>query len=182
MKLNKLMILLIVVIGLLLPACGGSQAPSGPKKTFQPEWYGMETENDKYYFAYGNAEKTAQNMAEQAAFANGMAEAAVRVETQVKTMTKNFMSEAGVDNPEVTALTEQATKVIANQKFNGTQVTKRDTYTMENGRYKAFVQIGIPKADVNKALVDRVKKEEALYNRFRASQSFEELDKETSGK
>ncbi len=182
MKLSTMMILLIVLTGLILSACGGNNAAKEPKKAFEPAWYGQETENDTYMFTYGNAEKTNRNMAEQAAGANAIAEAAVRIETHVKTMTKNFMSEAGVDNPEVTALTETATKIIANQKFNGATITKRDVYTMENNRYMAFIQYGIPKADVNKSLVDRIKKEEALYNRFRATQSFEELEKETSGK
>lgn len=180
MKLRRVMIIILAISGLLILACGGGsgKSVSGPKEVFMPEWYGVETENDTYLFCYGNAEKVSQNMSEQAAIANGFAEAANRVEAHVKSMTKNFMSEAGVDNPEVVALTEQATKVIANQKFNGTVVTKRKVYTMENGRYKTFVQVAIPKADVNKSMVDKIKREESLYNRFRASQAFEELDKE----
>lgn len=180
MKLTKIMVIMLALSGLVFIACGGGSAkqPTGPKEVFSPDWYGVETENDTYLFCYGNGEKVSQNMSEQAAIANGMAEAANRVEAHVKSMTKNFMSESGVDNPEVVALTEQATKVVANQKFNGTTITNRKTYTMENGRYKTFVQVAIPKADVNKATVDRIKKEESLYNRFRASQSFEELDKE----
>ncbi len=180
MKLTKIVTALLVVGSLFLIACGGPGGSSMPKQVFQPDWYGTVTQNDTYIFCYGNGEKVSQSMSEQAAYANAMAEAANYVEAHVKSMTKNFMSEAGVDNPEIVALTEQATKVIASQKFNGTSIQKRQTFTVENGRYKTFVQIAIPKADVNKATVDRIKKEEALYNRFRASQSFEELDKEVN--
>ncbi len=182
MKVLRFVIAALILTSLFLLGCGGSEqkAPAGPKEVFQPNWYNLQ-DNPEMVYSYGNAEKVSQNASEAAALANAYAEAAMYVENYVKTMTKNFISEAGVDNPEVTALTEQVTKLVAQTKFVGAMVTERKTYTMENGRYKTFVRLAIPKADVQKNLVDRIKREEALYNRFRASQSFEELDKETGG-
>lgn len=180
MKFSRIMLIIVVLASFLFVACGQENKPTGPKKVYEPDWYGTQSENDTYLFCYGKADKTNQNMAFSAATANSYAEAANRIEAHVKTMTKNFMSETGVENPEVTALTEQATKVISNQTFNGSTITKRETIELAPNKYQTFVQLAIPKADVNKSLVDKIKKEEALYNRFRASQSFEELDKETN--
>ena len=177
MKFTKIMVIAFALIGILLVACTPDAAKK-PREVFQPDWYGEEIENDVYLFSYGNGKNINSNMSETSAKSNAMAEAALGVEAYVKTMMKNFMSEAGVENPEVVSLTEQATKVIANQKFNGTSFTKRKTYVLNNNRYKTFIQVGIPKAAVNKATMDKIKNEEALYNRFRASQSFEELDRE----
>ncbi len=177
MKNLHLLTVLTVIATLFLVACGGSAAPKGPVAVFEPDWYGNVTENENFVFTYGNSEKVSQNASESGAHANALAEGAHYVETHVTTMTKNFMSESGYENPEVVALTEQITKIVANTKFQGTQITQRKTYVVENGRYKTFMQVAIPKAAINKELVDRIKKEEALYNRFRASQAFDELER-----
>ncbi len=47
-----------------------------------------------------------------------------------------------------------------------------------NNNYKTFVRLSVPSDVVNKRMVDEIKKEEALYNQFKASQSFDELEKE----
>jgi hypothetical protein len=57
-------------------------------------------------------------------------------------------------------------------------VTKQETIVTDDNRYKTFVRVSIPKEAVNENLVDKIKKEEALYNAFKASQSFKELDEE----
>ena len=45
--------------------------------------------------------------------------------------------------------------------------------------YKAFIRLSVPKDVIEQTLAKEIKKEEALYNAFKASQSFQELDKET---
>ncbi|MCK9329114.1 MAG: hypothetical protein PHY08_05110 [Candidatus Cloacimonetes bacterium] len=180
MNILRLLTIITLLSSLFLVACGGSSAPKGPKEVFSPDWYQTVTENETYVFTYGNAEKVSQNASESGAYANAMSEAALYVESHVQTMIKNFISESGEENPEVVSLTENVTKMVANTKFQGAQITQRKTYIVENGKYKTFMQVAIPKDAINKDLVDRIKKEEALYNRFRASQAFEELEKATS--
>ena len=87
------------------------------------------------------------------------------------------MSEAGIDNPQVLALTEQVVRTTANQRFSGTSISQRQLYQNENGRYQAFVQVAVPKAEINRDFMNRIKNEEALYNEFRASQAFNEMDR-----
>ena len=45
-------------------------------------------------------------------------------------------------------------------------------------KYKTYVRVSIPKDTVNENLVNQIKKEEALYNSFKASQAFKELEHE----
>lgn len=177
MKIFRILIILVAISSLFLIACGGS-APKGPRKVYQPNWYGSAS-NPEYVFVYGNSEKVSQQASETGAYSSALAEAANYVEIHVQTMTKNFISEAGIDNPEVLSLTEQVTKTVANQKFSGTQITNRETVILDNGRYKTFVQVAVPKAEINRDLMNRIKNEEALYNRFKASQAFDELERAT---
>ena len=169
-------VLSMVVIGLLISACGGD-SPKGPKRVYQPDWYDVQ-DDPEYVNTFGKAEKVSENAAYNAAYANAMLQAAQYVESYVKGMVKNYNSESGVENPQVLASVEAVVKVVSNSKFANTMVTKRETIMTENNRYKTFVRVSIPKEAVNKNLVNQIKNEEALYNQFKASQAFEELEKE----
>jgi hypothetical protein len=175
MKMMKI-VLSMVVIGLLISACGGD-SPKGPKRVYQPDWYDVQ-DDPEYVHTFGKAEKVSENAAYNAAYANAMLQAAQYVESYVKGMVKNYNSESGVENPQVLASVEAVVKVVSNSKFANTMVTKRETIMTENNRYKTFVRVSIPKEAVNKNLVNQIKNEEALYNQFKASQAFEELEKE----
>ena len=182
MKMYKVM--LIAVASLTLFACaGGKDAPTEAQdseeyvKVFQPDWYDLPGDEEILY-TYGKAEKKSEEMAKDAAYANAVLEAANYIESYVKGMTKNFMEEAGVDNPQVTALTTKAVKIVSKAKFAGTSISKREPYKKGNN-YVCFVRLSIPKDKVNKELVNSVKNEEALYNAFKASQAFKELEEET---
>ena len=175
MKMMKI-VLSMVVIGLLISARGGD-SPKGPKRVYQPDWYDVQ-DDPEYVNTFGKAEKVSENAAYNAAYANAMLQAAQYVESYVKGMVKNYNSESGVENPQVLASVEAVVKVVSNSKFANTMVTKRETIMTENNRYKTFVRVSIHKEAVNKNLVNQIKNEEALYNQFKASQAFEELEKE----
>jgi hypothetical protein len=118
-----------------------------------------------------------QAAAYTAAESNAWAEAARHVEAHVQAMARNFESEAGIDNPQVLALTEQVVRTTANQRFSGGQFTQRQLYTNAEGRFVAYVQLGIPRDAVNRDFMNRIRNEEALYTEFRASQAFAEMDR-----
>lgn len=171
-------ILVLLAAGLfVLSACsgGGSGGPRGPQEVFQPDWYGIQGDPE-YVFTYGQATRVSQNAAETAAYANAMQEAAQYVEAHVQGMVKNFMEESGFENPQVLQMTSQVTRVVANAQFSGTTVSQRRTFVVENGRYQTFVRVSIPKNEINRNLTQQIRNEEALYNQFRASQAFQELD------
>jgi len=178
MKVTRLMMTMVILGSLVSMGCAGGRTTTNPREVYQPTWYGA-TGNAEYLFVYGNAERTSQQAAESSVYASALAEAANSVETSVATMMKDFISETGIDNPEVLSLTERVTRTVANQRFSGTQITQRQTVTVEGGRYKAFVQVALPKSEINRDLKNRIKNEEALYTRFRASQAFQELDRAT---
>ena len=173
MKKIKIIVALLLV-GLLISACGG---PKGPKRVWQPEWYDLQ-ENAEYVQTYGKAVKMSESAAYDAAYANAMLQAAQYVESYVKGMVKNYNSESGIENPQVLASIEKVVKVISNAKFDKTMVTKRETIITDKDRFKTFVRVSIPKEAVNKNLINQIKNEEALYNQFKASQAFEELENE----
>lgn len=173
---KKFKVLALFMVVLLLVACGKS-GPGGVKKLYYPEWW-QEQNNPEYVNTYGMATKVSQTMSYDAAYANAMLQAAQYVEVYVKGMVKNYEEEAGVNDPQVLALTQKVVKAVADAKFENAMVTKQETIVSEDDRYQTFVRVSIPKEAVNKNMLNKIKNEEALYNQFKASQAFDELEKE----
>ena len=179
-----LLVLLFALLLLLTWGCGGgnhNQAPAGAKKVYRPDWWNSQT-NDSYVFAYGQAIKVSETASMDAAKANALLEAAQYVETEVKGMVKNYEEEAGVKDPQVLALEQKVVKAVSNARFSHIMPGKTETIIVDEGdgsRYKTFMQLMIPKTEINKNLKDQIKNEEALYNQFKASQAFQELDANT---
>ncbi|MBN1326870.1 MAG: hypothetical protein JW996_02860 [Candidatus Cloacimonetes bacterium] len=157
-------------------ACGKS-GPGGVKKLYYPDWW-QEQNASEYVNTYGMATKVSQTTSYDAAYANAMLQAAQYVETYVKGMVKNYEEEAGVNDPQVLALTSKVVKTVSDAKFENAMVTKQETIVGEDNRYQTFVRVSIPKEAVNKNMLNQIKNEEALYNQFKASQAFDELEVE----
>ena len=180
MKFIKLA-LVISMLAILLAGCGSSpepnKAPAGMQKVFEPDWYGVEGDAENI-FVYGDATKMTKKASYTSAVAMAHQSAAQYVESHVKGMMKDFMEEAGVENPTVTALTSNVVKVVSNAEFSGARVVEKDVFTNTEGKYVTFVRLAIPKDAVNRLAMNKIKQEEALYNQFKASQGFNELDDE----
>ncbi len=178
---KKLMSMILAVVCLFIFACSSApkeaEKPEGFEKVYRPDWFD-EQNSDKFLYFFGNAEKHNENLAYDAAVANARLESANYVEVYVKGMVKNYLEEVGTDDPTITALTSKTVRTVANTKFSGTFVSKREIIVNE-GVYKAFIRLSVPKDVIEKTLAGEIKKEEALYNAFKASQSFQELDKQT---
>lgn len=184
MKRSQVFLMLIFGLMLLIVwGCGGTSnnAPEGAKKVYRPDWWNSQP-SDSHICSYGQAEKVSETASMDAAKANALLEAAQYVEINVKGMIKNYEEEAGVKDPQVLALSQKVIKAISDARFANVVPGKMETILIqtENGeRYKTFIQMMIPKTEVNKNVVNQIRNEEALYNQFKASQAFKELDENT---
>ena len=179
MKIARLVVIMMVTM-LILAGCGGkSGTPKGVEKEYFPEWWRTQDSPD-YVFTYGMGEKVSRNSSFDAAKSNAMLEAAQYVESYVQGMVKNYEEEAGVNNPQVLAVVTKVVKDVAKAKFTNTLVNKEETIpvdTEKGKRYRTFVRVSIPKDSINKNMLNKIKNEEALYNQFKASQAFDDLEK-----
>ena len=173
---KKLSLKILIIFSLLLFSSCSSTNYAGVKKLYYPEWW-QNQGNAEYVQVYGMATKVSQNSSYDAAYANAMLQAAQYVETYVKGMVKNYEEEAGVDNPQVLALTSKVVRTVAKAKFTNVMVTKQEAIVTDENRFQTFVRVSVPKEAVNKNLMNKIRNEEALYNQFKVSYAFNELDK-----
>jgi len=180
MKSGKWLILITILLIALFGCSSNKNAVTGGNVSY-PKWWNTQTEKD-YICTYGMATKSSQTMSMDAAKANAMAEAARYVETEVNAMLKNYEEEAGVNNPQVLALTQNVVENISHAKFGGVITGYIETYkdtVKGKTTYTTYIQMKIPKDEVNRNLIVNIKNEEALYNQFKASQAFQELERKT---
>ena len=110
--------------------------------------------------------------------ATAQADLAQQLETRMANLTRQFQEETGLgEDSELLTQFSSATKAVTNQTLNGVR-TARDKLLSEKGIYRAYVLMDLPLGKANQLLMDKIQSKQHLYTRFRATQAFEELDKE----
>jgi len=178
-------VLKCVVLGLLLMSvlsvlgCGPAAAnvkETTVEKVYRPVWWDNQDPASPYLNVYGMGTATYEESSIDIAKSNAWSEASQYVQVYVDGMIKRYLRESGVDNPQILQSSEKATQVVTSSEFSGVMTVKSETIK-EDGKYRTFIALAIPKDDVNKKILDAIKNEEALYTEFKASQAFQELER-----
>ncbi|HID09921.1 MAG TPA: hypothetical protein EYP17_01285 [Candidatus Latescibacteria bacterium] len=167
----------LLAVGFLLASCAGGP----PKETGEspcPEWFSNPPRDPDFLYATATATSRDVQLAINKAKTEGRAELASQLEVRLQGLRKKFDEEVGLgEDAELLSMYSQVTKEVLSQVLVGTRVAKQ--YTKREGMvWRACVLMELPIGAANKALVDRIKANERMYTRFRASQSFQELEKE----
>ena len=164
----------LLVLGLL------SGCASTPKKAVEniPDWYLNPPSDPSYLFAAATATSKSMQLAVDKAKTQAQTALAQQLETRLGNLTKRFQEETGVgEDSELLQQFTSATKVVTKQTLIGARIDKKQL-TPEKGIYRAYVLMSLPIGRANQLLMDKIKANQNLYTRFRATQAFEELNKE----
>ena len=100
------------------------------------------------------------------------------MEVKMNNLTQNFGEEVGEgDDSELLQQFTSVTKSVTSQTLNGSRVVESKVL-VESGIYRAYVLMSLPIGEANRQLMQEIRENKNLYTRFRATQAFEELDKE----
>ncbi|MCD6161406.1 MAG: LPP20 family lipoprotein [candidate division Zixibacteria bacterium] len=176
MRLVSMFLLVFFVIGMM--ACGSKPPPPPePADVWLPEWWDPP-QDPNYLFA--TATKTSRDMglATSKAATDGRNDIAKQMEVRIQSLTKSFNEEIGLDeDAELLSQYTEAVKEVVSQTMVGSKVTKKEI-KKEGNMYRAYVLVELPIGEANAALMQKIKANNNMYTRFRASQAFEDLDKE----
>ncbi|MGD1046298.1 MAG: LPP20 family lipoprotein [Bacteroidota bacterium] len=169
---------LIVALSIMLIGCGGPKSLQSTDTGNVPDWF-MNVPKDPN-FLYGAKTATSQDLqlALDKAATDARAEIARQVEIKVEGLQKRFQEETGTSaDAQLLDQFTQANKTVVSTSLSGTQVTKQKQL-QDGSLWRAYVLVEYPVGAANQAFLEQMKKNEQLYTRFRATQTFKELEDE----
>ena len=159
----------------LLAGCASNRSGSTEyTKSNTPKWWFNPATSETHYYAFGQATKQNPSLAQKTATERARAEISSQVKAVVQSELRDWMQESGVgENAQALEFTENTIISVTDNAFQG---AKPDKYEVAKDG-TVFIRVSYPIDAVEKGLFDAAKREEALYNEFKASQAFDRLEK-----
>lgn len=173
------MVILILSLGLFMFSCGGGKASTVPGSDIvAPDWYLNPPEDPNFLMAVSTATSQDMQLAIDKAKNQARADIAQQLEVKMKGLEKNFREEVGTG--EETQLLSQftsVTKSVVSNVLRGVKV-KQQQIKKEGNVFRAYVLMEMPIGAASEDLLNKIKKQQEMYTRFRATQAFKELEDE----
>jgi hypothetical protein len=173
--------ILVVALALMVAGCAGSKkvdSPKNVKPVKAPEWFMHPPENDNQLLGVATATSQDLQTAIDKAKQDGRVEIARQMDVRMAGLAKRFVEETGLDNDaELLGMFTQVSKSVVSDSLAGSRVS-RQQLGREGRIYRAYVLMEMPIGEANRKFVEKIRAQERLYTRFRASEAFEELDAE----
>ena len=170
--------MILVCLSAMIAGCASSGKPQKARSV--PDWYEKPPAGDEsHLYAVAAGESRDMHVATKKAKTQGRADLAQQMGTKVQNLEKLFQEEVGTDAD--TELLEQftsVTKTVTSETLHGATEEQKEAQTLENGTFRVYVLMSLPIGEANQAMMAKIKANERLYTRFRASQAFDELDAE----
>ncbi|MBN1182353.1 MAG: hypothetical protein JXB49_08715 [Bacteroidales bacterium] len=129
--------------------------------------------------AVGEREGARADIAKEKATTAARALIAQSFETKVEDLRKMFLEEIGSTDAEINEAFTAVTKTVTNQTLVGSVVIDSKYYNnKKTNRVHYAVLVGINPKTLDQSILDEMQKKPKLYERFRASKAYEELDRE----
>ena len=162
---------LVLIIG-----CAGSKTDPVKNKDL-PSWVMTPPKMENKYIGVGSAKRGSFELSKQVATERARVEVARAVETTVNSAVNDHMSASGLgDNISNTEFSESISKSLVNKTLKGCTIEKTE---MIKERVFVMVSYDVVSAreEAKAASREEAKKQEALYNEFKARNAFESLDR-----
>lgn len=169
---------LFVALSIMLIGCGGTKPLQATDTGDIPDWFTNVPKDPNFLYAAKTATSQDLQLALDKAATDARAEIARQVEIKVEGLQKRFQEETGT-NADAQLLEQftQANKTVVSTSLSGSQVTKQKQ-VKDGSLWRAYVLVEYPVGAANQAFLQQIKKNEQLYTRYRATQTFKELDDE----
>ena len=144
----------------------------------QPEWFLQTPQAPDYLYASATQISKDMQVALDKATMAGREEISRQLETKLETLRKRFQEETGVGSESSLLQNfDQSGKEVASEALTGSYAKSKRT-VREGQVWRAYVLVEYPIGEANRSLMKKIRAQEDMYTRFRATKAFEELDKE----
>ena len=192
-------LLMIGASALVLAGCGSMQkgAAPGSSKADQakyeykrdrvkeqieaiPDWFKDPPSDEKNIYAVGTSITPDLQFAIDAANLNAKYMLADRINSRLRSQFKQFRAKVGTGDLDAEVMTEleKAVKnITTNTDVSGYSQAKLDVVP-HGSQYRVFVLLEYSDSEARKILTNRIRKDEMLFNKLRATKAWKELDNE----
>ena len=165
---------------IFLAGCAGSK-PKPISNRDLPDWYLNPPKFEDKFVGVGDARRPQFSLSKQVATERARVEVARAVETTITSALNDHMSASGIGaEASATEFTESVSKSLVNTALRGCVIEKTEVL-----KDRVFVMVVYDASKAREAAKEiamlEAKKEEALYNEFKARQAFDSLDRAIDG-
>ena len=177
-----LILLLLAAFGLvLLTGCGGSKQVSAKKSPYlQMQKRANEFNKNGAVAVVGQGESSREDIARKKSYTDARANLAEALETKVQTLSKSFLEEIGTSgDTEINEAFSKTTKTMASTVLKGS-FPEDEIMVEKEGKITIYTLMVIDPSTFNQSILDEMDKSgnKKLYERFRSSQAYDELNNE----
>jgi hypothetical protein len=143
-----------------------------------PDWYTNLPKDQNYFYGRGTAQSRDLQVATDQAELSARNDLGSQMTIKVEGLGKRFTEQTGAGaDAELLASFSQAQKQVVNTEIAGSRTVK--STVLPNGpTYQVFVLMELPIGKASEALMSKIKADQQMYTRFRATKAFEDLDAE----
>ena len=165
---------LAILSTLMFFGCASQRSGSTEETTSDiPEWFINREVTDDVYYGVGMAKKQNPSLGLKSATQRARDDIAQQISVKVENLMKDFMQESGIgENAQSLEFTESVSKQVVSKSLEGSSPDKQ--IKAKDGTW--YVRVKYSKADAKNAMLESAKREEALFNEFKAKQGFDELE------
>ncbi len=165
-----------VLITILYVGCGGSKSTTNVEGCKLPDWYNSPPSDPNYLFQPATETSRDLQLAVNKATMTARTEISRQVEVKMEGIQKKFDEETGFGkDAQLLKMFTEGTKTIVSGVLNGSKVKYQEP--CQTGEiWRATVLVEYPIGAANQALMQQLKSQEQLYTRFRATQTFKEME------
>jgi len=166
--------ILLIMLFVLGCASGPRSGSTEETSSDMPEWFLNDELSDDYYFGKGMAKKQNPSLGLKAATQRARDDIAAQISVKIENLMKDFMSESGIgENAQSLEFTSSVSKQVVSKTLEGSRPDKQKQ--AKDGTW--YVRVIFPRADAKNTIIEAANREEALFNEFKATQSFQDLEK-----
>lgn len=169
---------LVIFIGIFLFSCGGGKSTVKGSNIEAPEWYLNPPQDPNYIMAVATATSPDMQLAIDKAKNLARTDIAQQLEVKIKALEKNFREQVGGgDDAQLLEQFTSVNKTVVSTVLRGVRV-KQQEIKKEGSQFRAYVLMEMPFGAAAEELLNQMKKQKEMYTRFRATQAFQDLEKE----
>ena len=149
-----------------------------------PDWYLEHPKSDESIYASGTAVTPDLQLAVDIAILNAKTTLADRINGRLSSKTKNFVARIGSNDLDAAVaqdIQKATINLIADVDVAGYAVEQKEVI-QDGPQYRAYVLLEYSDAEANKIIVNRLRKDNMLFEKIKATTAYKDLEESVANK